>query len=81
MVVTTDGMAVEATGELPVFSMAAEAVLGGAAAACLDKLDIAISFSVVSSCVLGFPKQDSRSKYPSSLRRLTLRAPYIWESR
>ena len=51
---------VAAIGEFPVVFMAVVSVLVGASVATWDKLDIAIFSSVVSSCVLGFIKQESR---------------------
>ena len=52
--------AVAATGEFPVVFMTLLLVLVGEAVATWDKLELAILSSVVSSCVLGFIKQESR---------------------
>ena len=65
--------AVAATGEFPVIFMASTTILGEAAVATWDKLDISIFSSVVSSCLLGFLKQESRSTPYQSLSKFTLR--------
>ena len=56
------------------FSMATAVVLGWAVAATWNKVDIVISLSAVSSCVLVFPKHYWRYTSSLYLKRHTLRS-------